>query len=245
MVVGVSMSSLPGADNPEYIDDENSFGPPYANGQAKSDGIAIISDSAGLQSGVLAPSNGKRLDSVLPDGVLPSGGQNGGPPTPNDSGPGLQKQVSTVEMKRSINLLHCTAIMVAVTGHSSIFVSPSNIIKETGSYGAALIVWLVGGLINLGMALCFAELGTMFPKAGGPYSYTMKSFGPLMGFLIMWGYTVLIAGPFWAFLAYTAALYIVKPAFPNCVLTDQVDTAVKLLAGWIMGKCVTIVVSYI
>lgn len=98
-----------------------------------------------------------------------------------------------------------------------------------------MIVWLIGGLINLGMALCFAELGTMFPKAGGPYSYTMKSFGPLMGFLIMWGYTVLIAGPFWAFLAYTAALYIVKPVFPNCT-TGQIDTAVNLLAGWIMSK---------
>ena len=75
----------------------------------------------------------------------------------------------------------------------------------------------------------------MLPQAGGPYAYVLRTFGPLPGFLIMWGYVVLIAGPFWAFLAYTAALYIVKPVFPDCQ-PDQVDTAVKLLAGWIMSE---------
>ena len=75
----------------------------------------------------------------------------------------------------------------------------------------------------------------MMPQAGGPYAYVLKTFGPLPGFLIMWGYVVLIAGPFWAFLAYTAALYIVKPVFPDCQ-PKEVETAVKLLAGWIMSE---------
>lgn len=138
---------------------------------------------------------------------------------------------SKVEMKKSLNLLHCVAIMVAVTGHSSVFISPSTIFSATGSVGGSLIVWLVGGLINMMLALCFAELGTMLPHAGGPYAYVMHTFGPLPGFLIMWGYVVLIAGPFWAFLAYTAALYIVQPVYPDC---DAPDSGVKLLAGWIM-----------
>ncbi|XP_033754317.1 Y+L amino acid transporter 2-like [Pecten maximus] len=138
---------------------------------------------------------------------------------------------SKVEMKKSLNLFHCVAIMVAVTGHSSVFISPSNILRATGSVGGSLIVWLIGGLINMMLALCFAELGTMFPQAGGPYAYVMHTFGPLPGFLIMWGYVVLVAGPFWAFLAYTAALYIVQPVYPDC---DAPDGGVKLLAGWIM-----------
>lgn len=138
-----------------------------------------------------------------------------------------------VQLKKSINLLHCTAIMIAVTGHSSVFISSSAILKTTGSIGISLVVWLVGGLINLMLALCFAELGTMLPKAGGPYAYVMRVFGPMPGFLTMWGYVVLIAGPFWAFLAYTAALYIIKPVFPDC---DAPSQAVKLLAGWIMSR---------
>lgn len=145
----------------------------------------------------------------------------------------VENKAKEPQLKKSINLLHCTAIMVAVTGHSSIFISPASILGVTGSIGASLIVWLIGGLINMGLALCFAELGTMLPKAGGPYAYVLRTFGPLPGFLIMWGYVVLIAGPFWAFLAYTAALYIVKPVFPDC-RPEDVDTGIKLLAGWIM-----------
>uniref|UniRef100_A0A2C9JKV2 Amino acid permease/ SLC12A domain-containing protein n=1 Tax=Biomphalaria glabrata TaxID=6526 RepID=A0A2C9JKV2_BIOGL len=214
----VSLTSFAGNDNAGYVND--------VNGSDKvGNGISVLSDY------VLQPGGaGKNGDVFSESGIHPAGDASS---TPNGGAPAVQKQISTVEMKRSINLLHCTAIMVAVTGHSSIFVSPSSIMGQTGSIGSALIVWLIGGLINVGTALCFAELGTMYPKAGGPYSYTMKSFGPLMGFLIMWGYTVLIAGPFWAFLANTAALYIVKPAFPNCQ-TEDIKTAVNLLAGWIM-----------
>ncbi|XP_052101902.1 Y+L amino acid transporter 2-like [Mytilus californianus] len=144
---------------------------------------------------------------------------------------------SDFQMKKSLNLVHCVAIMIAVTGHSSIFISPAAILKSAGSVGASLIVWLVGGLINMMLALCFAELGTMLPKAGGPYAYVMRTFGPLPGFLILWGYVVLISGPFWAFLAYTAALYIFQPFFPDC---EAPENAVKLLAGWIMITFVVI-----
>ncbi|CAL1531267.1 unnamed protein product, partial [Lymnaea stagnalis] len=218
----VALTSFSGEDNKGYVNHEDGGDTGVSDTVSP---ISIISNNSHVP-------NGAKLGNGLPDGtgVLPSSDE----PTPNGNGiPGLRKQVSTVEMKKSINLLHCTAIMVAVTGHSSIFVSPSSILAQTGSIGASLLVWLIGGLINVGTALCFAELGTMYPKAGGPYSYAMKSFGPLMGFLMMWGYTVLIAGPFWAFLANTAALYIVKPAFPDC-LADDVKTAVNILAGWIM-----------
>lgn len=141
------------------------------------------------------------------------------------------KKDDEIKLKKSISLISCTAILVAVTGHVSIFVSPSAILITSGSVGASVIIWLVGGVINLTQALCFAELGTIFPKAGGPYAYVLKTFGPLPGFLILWGYLILIAGPFWAFLGHTAALYLLKPAFPNC---SPPEIGVKLLAGWII-----------
>jgi len=140
-----------------------------------------------------------------------------------------------VQMKKSLKLINCVAIMIAVTGHSSVFISPAAILKASGSVGASLLVWLVGGIVNMMLALCYAELGTMLPSAGGPYAYVMKTFGPLPGFLILWGYVVLISGPFWAFLSYTAALYIFQPFFPDC---EAPDNAVKILAGWIMGKLI-------
>ncbi|KAK3086739.1 hypothetical protein FSP39_022704 [Pinctada imbricata] len=136
-----------------------------------------------------------------------------------------------VRMKKSINLLHCVAILVAVTGHISVFVSPTEIFRNAGSIGLYLILWVVGGMVNVGTCLCFVEFATMFPNAGGPYAYVMTAFGPLAGFLILWGYMLLVCGPFWAFVSYSASLYILQPMYTDCT---PPESGVKLLAGWIL-----------
>jgi len=51
-----------------------------------------------------------------------------------------------------------------------------------------LLAWLLGGVIALAGALTFAELGTLFPGAGGPYIYLRESFGSLAAFLYGWGF---------------------------------------------------------
>ena len=43
----------------------------------------------------------------------------------------------------------------------------------------ALLLWVTGGLIAIAGALTYAELGTMFPEAGGQYHYLKQAFGPL------------------------------------------------------------------
>ncbi len=48
--------------------------------------------------------------------------------------------------------------------------------------------WLLGGVFTLLGALTFAELGTMYPKAGGPYVYLREGFGRLAAFLYGWGF---------------------------------------------------------
>jgi APA family basic amino acid/polyamine antiporter len=49
-----------------------------------------------------------------------------------------------------------------------------------------LLLWVAGGLIAIAGALSYAELGTMFPEAGGQYHYIKQAFGPLWGFLFGW-----------------------------------------------------------
>jgi len=137
-----------------------------------------------------------------------------------------------VRMKKSINLVHSIAILVAVTGHVSVFISPTAIFRNTESVGMSLMMWLIGGILNLCMALCYTELGTIYPKAGGPYLYVLNVFGPLPAFLILWGYFILITGPFWAFVSYTAALYTIQPIM-GCKPKEE---AVRILAAWLMGN---------
>ena len=47
-------------------------------------------------------------------------------------------------------------------------------------------VWLLGGLFSLIGALCYAELGTAYPKEGGDYVYLTRAFGRAVGFLFGW-----------------------------------------------------------
>jgi APA family basic amino acid/polyamine antiporter len=58
--------------------------------------------------------------------------------------------------------------------------------RAVGSATLVLIAWILGLLIVLLGAFCYAELGAAFPKAGGPYVYLGRGLGPLWGFLIGW-----------------------------------------------------------
>src|SRR5215203_5382935 len=51
---------------------------------------------------------------------------------------------------------------------------------------AAIISWVGGGLVMIILALVHAELGAMYPVAGGSARYPHFAFGSLAGFLIGW-----------------------------------------------------------
>jgi APA family basic amino acid/polyamine antiporter len=78
---------------------------------------------------------------------------------------------------------------------SGIFLTPGAIASDLPHPGAILLVWLVGGLLSLAGALANAELGAMFPRAGGDYVYLREAFHPAAGFLVGWlSFFVIYAG---------------------------------------------------
>jgi APA family basic amino acid/polyamine antiporter len=81
-----------------------------------------------------------------------------------------------------------SAAMMVVGGviGGGIFVNPATVAQRTGSGTSLMILWLVGGLLTLAGALCFAELGVRRPQAGGSYIYLREAFGPLPAFLFGW-----------------------------------------------------------
>ena len=72
----------------------------------------------------------------------------------------------------------------------------------------ALLLWVVGGLIAIAGTLTYAELGTMFPEAGGQYHYIKQAFGPLWGFLFGWTSLVAIQAGANAFLGVAFGEYL-------------------------------------
>lgn len=89
---------------------------------------------------------------------------------------------------RKLNLLDSTSLVIGAVIGSGIFMTAGFIAEYLPSPGLMLIVWLVGGLITISGALSFAELGAMFPKAGGQYIYIREAYGPWAGFFFGWGF---------------------------------------------------------
>lgn len=89
---------------------------------------------------------------------------------------------------RKLNLLDATFLVIGAVVGSGIFMTTGFIAEYLPSPGLILIVWLIGGFIALSGALSFAELGAMYPQAGGQYLYLREAYGPGAGFLYGWGF---------------------------------------------------------
>lgn len=79
-----------------------------------------------------------------------------------------------------------TAMVVSQVVGVGIFLTPATMMRTLGSPWAALAMWVVMGTLSAAGALCFAELSTRFPKAGGSYIYLREAFGPRCAFIYGW-----------------------------------------------------------
>lgn len=101
-------------------------------------------------------------------------------------------------------------IMVAIGSciGSGIFVTPSQIAGLIPSPVLIIAVWTAGGLITLTGALTFAELGSLFPQAGGIYVFLREAYGGWLGFLYGWAYLIIITSGSIAVLALAFSYYL-------------------------------------
>ena len=112
-------------------------------------------------------------------------------------------------LRRTLGFADLVLITVGTTIGSGIFLVPGIVLRETGAEsGAALTIWAVAGVISLLGALTYAELGAMFPGAGGLYLYIRDAFGPLPAFLYGWTSFVVISSGSIAALAVAFSTYL-------------------------------------
>lgn len=87
---------------------------------------------------------------------------------------------------RGLGLWSTTAIVIGDTIGTGVFLVSSEMARTVGSVWLVVSAWVLGLLIVLLGAFCYAELGAAFPRAGGPYVYLGRGLGPLWGFLFGW-----------------------------------------------------------
>jgi amino acid transporter len=90
-----------------------------------------------------------------------------------------------VELAQTLGLAEAFTIGVGTMIGAGIFVLPGFIIAEAGP--AAVLSFLVGGLIAFLNAMAAAEVATGMPKSGGGYYFISRALGPLWGALLGWG----------------------------------------------------------
>jgi APA family basic amino acid/polyamine antiporter len=94
---------------------------------------------------------------------------------------------------------------------SGIFLTPGLILRHVnGSVSAALVVWIVGGVLSLLGALTYAELAAANPEAGGLYCFIRDAFGRLSAFLYGWCLFAVIASGTIAALARAFTRYLAE-----------------------------------
>lgn len=87
------------------------------------------------------------------------------------------------ELRRDLTLIHGIAIVVGITIGTGVFLKSAPMAQAVGSPLIVMAAWAVAGLVATLGALCFAELGTLLPRAGGEYIYMRAAYGDLPGFL--------------------------------------------------------------
>src|SRR3546814_18717880 len=88
--------------------------------------------------------------------------------------------------EKSLGNADALALIVGIVVGAGIFRTPSLVASNTGNDVMFLAAWLLGGLVSLNGALCYAELTTTFPHTGGDYHFLSRAFGKRMAFLFAW-----------------------------------------------------------
>lgn len=93
---------------------------------------------------------------------------------------------ASLEKHKTLTYMNGLGLVVGLIIGSGIFSSPSQVNTNVGSPGAALIVWVIAGVLAWTGAASYAELGASIPLNGGPQAYLSKILGELSGFLFTW-----------------------------------------------------------
>ncbi|WP_221889781.1 APC family permease [Streptomyces sp. WAC06614] len=79
-----------------------------------------------------------------------------------------------------------TVMVVSIVLGVGIFQTPSLVAQHSGDATAFVLLWLLGGLITVTGALCYAELGSARPDAGGEYAFLREAYGRRLALLFAW-----------------------------------------------------------
>ena len=112
--------------------------------------------------------------------------------------------------KPTLRLIDAIVLIIGIVVGAGIFRAPSVVASNTPSEYWFLGVWILGGIISIIGALCYSELSSSFPNAGGDYHFLKLAFGKRFSFLFAWARITVTQTGSIAILAYIAGDYLTQ-----------------------------------
>lgn len=88
--------------------------------------------------------------------------------------------------EETLSIVDAVAIIVGMVVGIGIFKTPAIVASSADSEGMLILFWVVGGAASFIGALCYAELTSTYPHAGGDYHYLHRAFGRIPSFFYAW-----------------------------------------------------------
>lgn len=86
-----------------------------------------------------------------------------------------------------LTVAQASAIVIGIVVGIGVFKTPPIVAANASSEAMFIGLWVLGGLLTLIGALCYAELAAADPSPGGEYNFLNRAYGDEVGFLFMWG----------------------------------------------------------
>jgi APA family basic amino acid/polyamine antiporter len=119
----------------------------------------------------------------------------------------------------TVTCVTATAIVVADMVGVGVFTSLGFQVKDITSGFSLMLLWIIGGVVAMCGAVCYAELASMFPRSSGEYNFLRRIYHPAFGFMAGWlsatvGFAAPVALAARAFSAYFKSFVPNPPPLP-------------------------------
>lgn len=107
----------------------------------------------------------------------------------------MASETQSTSLVRSLSLMDSVLVLAGGIIGSGIFLTAKDIAQSVLHPALFISIWIAGLLITMLACFAFAELGAMFPNAGGQYIYLREAYGEFVAFLYGWMiFTVSVSG---------------------------------------------------
>jgi APA family basic amino acid/polyamine antiporter len=121
--------------------------------------------------------------------------------------PALAATTTSAAPRPVLSVFDAVMIITGIVIGGGIFAFPPLVAGMTGSVEWMFGAWIFGALLALIGALCYAELATTFPNAGGDYYFLTRAYGRDVSFFFAWARVTVISTGAIALLAFVFGDY--------------------------------------